>query len=132
MRRRHGIPVHPADKARKQENVELLNDRLRLGEFKAKSASRFAQDSYLVQIDWEASTPDRIVIRKKPHSDIIDAVLYAFRESPAYSYEPPPTAPKAGTQEYYRQLEEEMMSRDIEATNQAYESRQAERDLYGD
>ncbi len=131
MRRRHGIPVHPADKARKQENVELLNDRLRLGEFKAKSASRFAQDSYLVQIDWDASTPDRIVVKKKPHSDIIDAVLYAFRESPAYAYEPPAEKPKPGTREFYRQEEQEMMDRDIEATNQAYASQQAEKDLYG-
>ncbi len=86
MRRRHAIPVQPADKARKQENVELLNDHLRRGKFKAKYNSRFAQDSYLVQIDWDRSTPDRIVIKKKPHSDIIDSVVYAFKERPAWTH----------------------------------------------
>jgi len=86
FRRRYHMPIQPADKTRKQENVELLNDYLRLGKFKASKTSQFAQDSYLVQIDWDRSTPDKIVVKKKPHSDIIDAVLYAFKESPAYTY----------------------------------------------
>jgi hypothetical protein len=87
--RRHAIPIFPADKMRKQENVELLNDNLRLGLFKAKADSRFVMDSYQVQIDWDKSTPDRIVIKKNPHSDIIDAVLYAYKETQAFYYEPP-------------------------------------------
>lgn len=86
VRRQHGINVERADKARKQENVEFLNDALRRGKFKAKSASQFAKDSYLVQIDWDKTTPNRIVVKKKPHSDIIDAVLYAFKESYAFSH----------------------------------------------
>lgn len=111
MRRRHGIPVQPADKARKQENVEILNDSLRLGRLKAKSASRFAQDSYLVQIDWDKSTPDKIVIKKKPHSDIIDAVLYAFKESPAYTYQKPVVGPKYGTKEWAEAQQSEMFEK---------------------
>lgn len=87
IRRRHSIPAQAADKARKQENVTLLNDTMRLGKFKARADSRFALDSYLIQIDWDKSTPDRIIIKKKPHSDIIDAVLYAFKESPAWANE---------------------------------------------
>lgn len=101
IRRRHGINVEPADKARKQENVDFLNDSMRLGKFKAKSNSRFAKDSYLVQINWEQSTPNKIVIKKTPHSDIIDAVLYAFKESYGFTYSPPePPKPKWGTKEY--------------------------------
>lgn len=115
MRRRYGIPVQPADKSRKQENVEIMNDALRLGKLKAKSASRFAQDSYLVQIDWEKSTPDRIIIKKKPHSDIIDAVLYAFKESPAYSYTPPgPPKPKWGSPEWAAQQSTSMFEAELE------------------
>jgi hypothetical protein len=108
MIRRHKIPVQAADKQRKQENVTFLNDWLRLGKFKAKSTSKFAQDSYLIQIDWDKSSPDKIVIKKTYHSDIIDAVLYAFKESPAYSYETP--APKLvyGSPEWVRR-EEELM-----------------------
>lgn len=87
MRRQHNIPVHPADKARKMEAIAFLNDALRTKRFFAKSNSRFAQDSYLVQIDKDKTTPDKIVIKDSFHSDIIDATLYAFRESPAYTYQ---------------------------------------------
>lgn len=100
MRRRHHIPVHPADKARKQENVEFLNDCLRTGKFKAKGASRFAQDSMLVEIDREKSTPDKIKISDKYHSDIIDAVLYAFKESAAFTYQAEEKLPAYGTKEW--------------------------------
>lgn len=100
IRREHHIPVMPADKALKQQNVEFLNDALRLGRFKASKSSRFAQDSYLVQIDWDKSTSDRIVVKKQPHSDIIDAVLYAFRESPAFTYREPAKKLIPGTAEW--------------------------------
>lgn len=108
MRRRHGIPVQPADKARKMENVAFLNDSLRTGRFKAKSGSHFAQDSYLVEVDRSKSTPDRIKLSDKYHSDIIDAVLYAFRESPAFTYQAPKKGPKPGTKEWAEQLESGM------------------------
>lgn len=97
IRRRKHIPVHPAEKARKMENVAFLNDYLRLSKFKAPKGSRFAQDSYQLQIDYEKSTPDRIVLKKGFHSDIIDAVLYAFKESPAFTFQPEKVKPKYGT-----------------------------------
>lgn len=109
MRRRHSIPVQAADKARKQENVEILNDHLRRGKFKAHANSRFAQDSYLIQIDWTKSTPDKIIIKKNPHSDIIDSVLYAFKESPAWSNDPvAKEPPKWGTTEWAKAEQERM------------------------
>ena len=107
MRRRHGIPVQAADKTRKMENVAFLNDSLRTGRFKAKSASHFAQDSYLVEVDRAKSTPDKIKLSDKYHSDIIDAVLYAFRESPAFTYQAPKKEPKPGTKEWAERFESE-------------------------
>lgn len=106
LKARYGLPIDAADKARKQENAEILNDSLRRGTFKASSESRFAQDSYLIQIDWDKSTPDRIVIKKSPHSDIIDAVLYGFKESPAYHYKEPVKAAQPGSPEYDKEQEE--------------------------
>lgn len=100
MRRRHGVPVEPADKKLKAENVGVLNDELRLGRFKAKADSRFAKDSYLIQIDWLHSRPDKIVIKKEPHSDIIDSVLYAHKESYAFTHTPEVKAPKYGSKEW--------------------------------
>lgn len=103
FRRRKHIPVQPADKHRKMENVALLNDWLRRDLFFAKKNSLFAQESYSVQIDYEHTTPDRLVVKKGFHSDIIDAVLYAFRESPAFNYTQPIIKPKWGTEEWRRQ-----------------------------
>lgn len=103
---RNGLQIEMADKARKQENVEYLNDALRLGHFKAAKDSRFAQDTYLIQVDWNKSTPDKIVIKKNPHSDIIDATLYAFKESYSYRYKPLVEIAKPGTPEYLKVQEE--------------------------
>lgn len=111
--KRHTIPLEAADKLRKQENVELLNDALRTGKFKAKSASRFAQDSYLVQIDWDKSSPDRIVIKKKPHSDIIDAVLYAFKESYGFTHQPEVPPPPVGSREWAEAQENGMFEAEL-------------------
>lgn len=113
--RRHSIPVEAADKARKMENIEILNDALRTKRFLAKSNSRFAQDSYLVEIDRDKSTPERIKVSDRFHSDIIDAVLYAFKFSPAYSYTAPaPAAPKWGTKEWAEAQNDEMWNRELE------------------
>ena len=101
IRRRFQIPLIPADKARKMENVALLNDYLRRGLFKAKKSSKFVEDSYRVQIDHEKSTPDRLVVKKGYHSDIMDAVLYAFKESTAYANEPAEKKIVKGSREDY-------------------------------
>lgn len=111
MRRRHQLPVVGAEKQRKQETVEFLNDALRLGRLKAKADSQFAKDSYLIQIDWDRTTPDKIVIKKNPHSDIIDAVIYAFKESPAYTYQKPVPKPAYKTKEWFDEQTTEMEQR---------------------
>lgn len=114
-RTRFAVPLEAADKAKKQTNVELLNDSLRLAQFKAKKDSRFALDSYLVQVDWDKSTPNRIVIKKKPHSDIIDSVLYAFKESYGYTHKPPePEKPKWGSGEWLEAQSDEMFEAEKE------------------
>lgn len=108
MRRRHHIPVQMADKARKQENVAFLNDALRTSRFKAKSASRFAQDSHLVEKDLSKCTPDKIVLSDRYHSDIIDAVLYAFKESPAFTFEEVKAKPAVGSKEWAEAQQSEL------------------------
>lgn len=112
--RRHKIPLQAADKVRKMENIALLNDYLRTGRFKAKSTSRFAQDSYLVEIDRDKTTPERIVVSNRYHSDIIDAVLYAFKESYAYTFQPAKPQHKWGTPEWARDESERMFEAELE------------------
>lgn len=114
-RSRFAVPLEAADKAKKQTNVELLNDYLRLGNFKASKSSQFALDSYLVQIDYEKTTPNRIVIKKNYHSDIIDAVLYAFRESYGHTFKPAePPKPKWGSPEWLEAQHDEMWEAELE------------------
>ncbi len=108
MRRQHAIPVEAADKARKMENIAFMNDALRTGRLKAKKDSKFAQDSYLVEIDQEKSTNDKIKVSDKYHSDIIDAVLYAFKESPAFSYEIPKPKLQPGSKEWAKKEADSM------------------------
>lgn len=112
LRRRHHVPVQPADKARKMENIAFLNDALRTSRFKAKKNSRFAQDSFLVEIDRDKSTPDRLKVKDGFHSDIIDATLYAFKESPAFTYQAPKFQPKYLSKEW---ASEEMTRMEEEA-----------------
>ena len=118
IRRRFGCPLEPADKANKQDNVTFLNDDLRRGKFKAKGASKFAQDSYMVRIDWDKSTPKRVALKPGFHSDIIDAVLYAFRESYAFTHLPGPAKPKWGTKEYAEAQETGMWEHELEGLQQ--------------
>lgn len=108
MRRRHHLPVQAADKVRKQENVAFLNDALRTGRFKAKYDSNFVKDSFLVEIDRSKSTPDKIKLSDKYHSDIIDAVLYAFRESSAFTYQAKKVKPVWGSKEWQDAQGDEM------------------------
>lgn len=122
MRRRHGIPVQAADKARKMENVAFMNDALRTGALMARSASKFAEDCKLVEIDRDKSTPDKIRVSSKYHSDIIDAVLYAFRESPAYTYVQPVEGPKYGTRAWADALQDGMFENAMEFFKQQEEN----------
>jgi hypothetical protein len=124
IRRRFHIPLTPADKKRRLESVKFLNDYLRRGKFKAKKDSRFAQDSYLVEIDTEKSTPTRIVEKKGFHSDIIPAVLYAFKESPAFTYQAPTPKPKYGSKEWAEAQVSEMEQAALEHFQALEESAQ--------
>ena len=120
--RRFLIPVEAADKARKIENYALLDDALRTGMFKAKKDSRFAKESYLVEIDRDKTTPDSIKVSSRFHSDIIDAVLYAFKVSYGYTYKPPePDKPKWGTREWAEQQTSSMFEHELEQAQKASE-----------
>lgn len=106
--KRYKIPLIAADKVRKMENIALLNDYLRTGRFKAHSTSNFAKDSFLVEIDRDKSTPDKIKVSDRYHSDIIDSVLYAFKESYAYAFEIEKKRSKVGTLEWGKEEQNKM------------------------
>ncbi len=100
IRKRYSLPIRAAEKARKFEYIELLNDAMRTARFFAKRDSVFAQDARLVEFDRDKSNGDRMVISEAYHSDICDAVLYAFRESQHWLHEPAIVLPKVGSKEW--------------------------------
>lgn len=98
LKARHGLPIEAADKPGKMASYAILNNALRNGTFKAKENSAFAQDCFILEKDWDKSTPDKIVV--KGHSDAVDSCLYIFKFSPAFTWRAPPIKAKPGTKEY--------------------------------
>lgn len=94
------VPMVPAEKSRKIEYIELMNDALRTGRLKIKASSKFAHDAMKVEWDHDHSTPEKKVVSKRNHSDICDAVLYVWRESYAFSYQPPKEELEFGTKRW--------------------------------
>lgn len=105
IQERHGLYLEAAEKTRKLEFIELLNDDLRTGKFKAFEGSRFQDDCSLVQ--WDRSSYNKPKISDVYHSDICDAVLYGWRECRHHFAKPIEARPKVGTPEYYALLDKE-------------------------
>jgi hypothetical protein len=84
MRRVHKLPLEPAQKYRKNEHIELLNDALRRGHFKAPKDGPFMEDSALLQWQTDAMARGVHKVDRDYHSDITDAVLYAYRATLAF------------------------------------------------
>ena len=123
LRMRHGLNIEAADKTRKVEFIELLNDDLRTEKFKAFKGSIFEEDCMLVQWDKDSKlrNPEKPKISDTYHSDICDAVLYAWRDCRHYLSEKPIERPKQDTNEYMKELE----------TKEAEDCEERKRDPYG-
>lgn len=101
MTKRYGLPIKPAEKTRKYEYIELTNDALRTRRLLAKRDSQFAQDSFLLEWDKDKSTGDKLVVSDAFHSDITDALLYAYREAIHWLHVPEDRPVKRGSPEYF-------------------------------
>lgn len=122
---RHSLVIDAAEKTRKLEFIELLNDDLRRGRFKAFVGSRFQQDSTLVQ--WDRSSYEKPKISDIYHSDITDSVLYAWRECRHYFAKPEELLPPKGSREYL-----ELMDKRLEEQEEAQFKEAAEFDAIFD
>lgn len=121
LSKRYKISVQAAEKVRKVEFIELMNDCLRTGTLLAKKESRFAEDCMKVEWDSDKSTPDKKVISKRFHSDICEAVLYAWRESYSFTHTPALAKPKTGSKEWARDEENRMFEDEMERLKQEKE-----------
>lgn len=109
INRRYESMISPAEKARKFEYIELLNDAMRTRHFFAKKESAFAQDCFLVEKDKDKSKIDKIVVSDRYHSDICDAVLYGYRESLHWLSIEPAKQPKLNSPEWFQQQETQLI-----------------------
>jgi len=109
---RYGLFIEAAEKQRKLEFIELMNDDLRTRRLKVFSGSRFAEDAWRVEWDRDGSKQK---VSDRFHTDIGDALLYGWRESRHYQAEPLIPDPVKDSEDYMRMLEE----RDAEALMQA-------------
>jgi hypothetical protein len=73
------LPVEAAEKSRKAEHIELLDDGLRTGAMLAPPDSVFAQDCAIVQWDADQKAKGNLVFDASFHSDVVDACLYGYR-----------------------------------------------------
>jgi len=124
--KRYSIPMQAAEKTRKVEYIELMNDALRTGRLLIKAKSLFAHDADKVEWDHDHSTPDKKVISKRFHSDICEAVLYAWRESYSYSYQPEPVRPVFGSKPWGDAETEKMFQHTLNRLQDAKEEEDEE------
>lgn len=120
--KRYKIPMVAAEKTRKVEYIELMNDALRRGHLKIKANSQFAHDAAKVEWDWDQTTPDKKVISKRFHSDICEAVLYAWRESYSYAFEAPSDEPEYGTKAWSDRESDNMFTAELTRLQEAKET----------
>jgi hypothetical protein len=115
IRIRHGLNTVAAQKERKHEFIELLNDDLRSGRFKAPVGSKFEQDCAVLVWEFNQGVKQ---ISDRTHSDISDAILYAWKECRHYfEKQAAKAAPSRDSNEYMAQLEEreaEALQRQLE------------------
>lgn len=135
LTQRWGLNVEAAEKERKLEHIELLNDSMRLGLFHAKKDSRFAQDCMLVE--WDKTKPEKPKISDRFHSDACDMVLYGHRKATNWLPSPEPSAPAVvGSVEWHEtnvrraeeQLTEELEREIADADQRRREALEAEED----
>lgn len=102
---RYQLFIEAAEKHRKLEFIELMNDDLRTGKIKTFKGSKFAEDCLLVQ--WDRSNSHKPRVSDAYHTDIGDAVLYAWRECKHYLSSPAVPLPLPGTDAYMQQYWEQ-------------------------
>lgn len=122
------VPVEAADKMRKLEHIEWLNDAMRTGRFFAPNTSRFAQDCALVE--WDKTNPEKPKISTRFHSDICDSVLYAYVRALHWLHVPAgPPPPKPNTPEWIEAINAKVASEfEAELESEFRENREQQRE----
>lgn len=130
LQSRFSLPIVAAEKSRKIEFLALLDDALRTGRFLARRDSRFATDSFIVEWDHDKSTPDKKVIKDEPHSDMVDAVLYGYREALHWLSEPAEKSVNPDSKAAWIAHTEMLMDQQLEREVKQQQAEESEEDFF--
>jgi hypothetical protein len=121
MKRRHGLPLHAADKTGKSDFIELMNAELIMGNVQVSPAC-----AQLVE-EWQGLIWDPKSEKREEHpscpNHCSDSALYAWRYCYGYLSQAIKPMPAAGSPEWQRE-EEDRMEREAE---ERFERQQEER-----
>lgn len=125
---RTGIPIEAADKLRKLEHIELVNDAFRTGRLWVPPDSRFAQDALL--LEWDKTDPEKPKISDRFHSDTADGLLYAYMRALAWLHvDPAPEGPRKNTPAWFEaEAARQQAAFEIEAEREFRQNREEQRE----
>lgn len=108
LQQRFSIPFESAEKTRKQEYIELMNDALRTGRLKILQGLPLIEEMQLLQWSYNSERDKRIEDPRFPNH-LTDATLYAWRESKAFAFEEKPPEVKPGSPEWLKREQEKLL-----------------------
>lgn len=112
MRKRHGIPLHAADKTGKSDFIELMNAEFIMGRIKIGPDAHPLKDEY-VGLVWDEKTDKR---QEHPSCDnhCADSALYMWRYCYSYLSEVVVPKPAEGTPAWVQEQVEQMKQDEIQ------------------
>ena len=122
MRRRHGVPLEPAEKQGKSDFIELLNAELIQAKIKINNkCTNLIQE--MMGLVWK-TTGDQIDIPRKEHpslpNHLCDAMLYAWRYCYSYMAESIVKRPVMGTKAWQDEENAKMWEKEREKLEEEY------------
>lgn len=109
LQQRFSIPFESAEKTRKQEYIELMNDSLRTGNLQILKGLPLIEEMELLQWSYNQEGDKRTEDSRFPNH-LCDSTLYAWRETKGFAFETKPPEIKPGSPEWIKKEEERLIN----------------------
>lgn len=113
LQQRFSIPFESAEKTRKQEFIELMNDSLRTGKLQILEGLPLIEEMELLQWAYNQDNTKRIEDPRFPNH-LCDSTLYAWREAKGFAFEEKAPEVKPGSPAWIKREEEKLLKAAIE------------------
>ncbi|NBS69760.1 hypothetical protein EBT31_12745 [bacterium] len=112
LQQRFSLPFESAEKTRKHEYIELMNDSLRTGKLQILEGLPLIEEMELLQWQYNSEGDKRIEDPRFPNH-LCDSTLYAWRESKAYAFVPKEPQILPGSPEWVKREQDRMFKEAI-------------------